>query len=179
MRYSVLSIAVCIALALSACEAEPAPAPSRAEAIASLASPTLQAAPLTPSGAPVALIAVETSQSDNGLQWAASVVKIDEIPGESAKLFGVAGGDPAMNGLQTFVAFFQDPAEGWAIYPIGDFLGYTVLSRANGRVDIEIEESTMDEATGNIGSRKRKIIVQWTQGVNDAAPTAVTVTPGE
>lgn len=140
---------------------------------------TSQSAPLTPAGAPVTLMAAQTSAGDDGLQWAAGVVKVDSIPGESAKLFGVAGGDPAMNGLQTYIAFFLSAGDGWAIYPIGDFLDYTVLANANGRVDLDIEESTMDEATGSIGSRHRKIIVQWTQGADEDAPSAVTVTPAQ
>lgn len=181
MRSSVLSVSIVAALALSACDATPTTTTTVTTTAEGPAAPaaTPQVSPLTPSGAPTTLTAAEGSQTDDGLQWAAGVVKVDSIPGESAKLFGVAGGDPAMNGLNTYIAFFQNPAEGWAVYQIGDFLDYTVLSNANGRVDLEIEESTMDEATGNIGSHKRKIIVQWTQAAEDTAPTAVTVTPGQ
>lgn len=176
-RSSVLGIAVVAALSLSACDATSSSGDKAAEP-ASPAAPT-QTPPLTASGAPVTLTAEQGSQSDDGLQWAAGVVRVDQIPGESAKLFGVAGGDPAMNGLQTHIAFFDNPATGWIIYEIGDFLDYTVLSHANGRVDLDIHESTYDEASGNIGDRHRKIIVQWTQGANDVVPTAVTVTPAQ
>lgn len=181
MRSSVLSVSVAAAMALSACDAKPSTKTTVTTTTEGPTAPptTTQATPLTPSGAPTPLTTAESSQTDDGLQWAAGVVKVDAITGESAKLFGVAGGDPAMNGLQTYIAFFQDPAMGWAIYPIGDFLDYTVLSQSNGRVDLDVHESTMDEATGNIGDRRRKIIVQWTQAAEETAPTAVTVTPGQ
>ncbi len=173
MRFSLIA-ATAAALLLTACNpvAEPG---VKAEAPV-LAAETAQAAPLTPSGAPVALTAAQT---EDGLQWAAGVVRVDQVPGESAKLFGMAGGDPAMNGLQTYIAFFHSPAEGWVVYQIGDFLDYTVLSHANGRVDLDVHESDYNAATGQIGDRHRRIIVQWTQGPNDVVPTAVTVTPGE
>lgn len=178
MRSSLLSIAVVAALSLSACDAMPSTKAAGTTTAEGPAAP-VQAAPLTASGAPIPLTVEDLSQADDGLQWAAGVVRIDQIPGESAKLFGTAGGDPAMNGLYTYIAFYLSPADGWAVYKIGDFLDYTVLSSANGRVDLDVHESTYDEAKGEIGSRHRKIIVQWTQGAEDAAPTAVTVTPGE
>ena len=49
-------------------------------------------------------------------------------PGNSVKMFAMAGGDPAMNGLQTYLAFYADPDEGWVIFRIGDFLDYRILS---------------------------------------------------
>jgi len=46
-----------------------------------------------------------------------------------AKLFGAASGDPAMNGLHTYLAFFEPPPEnGWQIFEIGDFLAYTIVA---------------------------------------------------
>lgn len=178
-RSSLLSISiVAAALSLTACDA--IPSTTKTETTTTTEGPaTPQAAPLTPSGDPVTLTAEAASQGEDGLQWAASVVRVDPVPGESAKLFGTAGGDPAMNGLYTYIAFYPSPAEGWVVYKIGDVLDYTVLSHANGRVDLDVHESTMDDATGEIGSRHRKIIVQWTQTAEETAPSAVTVTPGE
>jgi hypothetical protein len=179
-RSSILSITIVAALLLTACDAISNTTGKGAESVEAASGETQpQAAPLTPTGAPVTLTPEPASQIDDGLQWAASVVDLDPIPGESAKLFGTAGGDPAMNGLYTYIAFYPSPAEGWIVYKIGDFLDYTILSHANGRVDLDIHESTLDDATGNIGSRHRKVIVQWTQAAEDTAPTAVTVTPGE
>ncbi len=173
---SLLSLCVIAALSLSACDAMPA---AKTSATAQGPVAPAQTSPFTATGAPEPLALVESSQTDDGLQWAASVVQLDQIPEHNAKLFGVAGGDPAMNGLQTYIAFYQNPADGWAIYRIGDFLDYTLLPSANGRVDLDLHESTYDEASGEIGDRRRRIIVQWTPGPDDGAPTAVTVTPAQ
>jgi hypothetical protein len=92
-------------------------------------------------------------------------------------MFGTAAGDPAMNGLYSYIAFFGSTADGWVVFKLGDFLDYTVLSSAPGRVDLDLHESTLNEATGEIGSRHRKVIVSWTVPEEDEAPTAITVTP--
>ena len=113
-------------------------------------------------------------------QWAASVVRLDPLKGQggaTVKLFGTAGGDPAMNGLYTHIAFFKSSAEGWAVFRIGDVLDYEILSEAPGRVDLKLEESMMDAATGQIGSRERRVIVAWTPGASEEPPAAITVTP--
>lgn len=134
--------------------------------------------PLKPKGGPAPL----TADAEPNLQWSASVVRIDELKVQgdnTVKLFGTAGGDPAMNGLYTYVAFYVSTADGWAVFKVGDFLDYKVLNEAQGHVDLEIEESTMDEATGQIGSRMRRVIVGWVEGANGAAPASVSVTPAQ
>jgi hypothetical protein len=83
----------------------------------------------------------------------------------------------AMNGLYTHVAFLDSPAEGWRVFRIGDVLGYRLLSEAPGRVDLELTESTMDEASGDIGSRVRRVIVGWSVATDGSVPATVTVTP--
>lgn len=136
------------------------------------------AAPLTAAG-PAATVQPDTEE---GNQWAAAVVELTPLMRQgdrTVKLFGTAGGDPAMNGLYTHVAFFDSPAEGWRVFRLGDFLDYRVLSEAPGRVDLEINESTMDEATGNIGSRKRRVIVGWAVATDGSVPATVTVTPAQ
>lgn len=118
--------------------------------------------------------------ADESLQWSASVVELNALSNQgdvSAKLFGTAGGDPAMNGLHTYLAFYASPAEGWSVFRLGDFLSYRILSEAPGRVAIEVEESVMDEASGQIGSRTRRFDVTWTAGPDGVPPAAVTVTP--
>ena len=144
-----------------------------AEQAASSATPPLAAA------GPAATLQPD---ADPTLQQAAAVVSLDELTRQGSltvKLFGTAGGDPAMNGLYTHVAFFQSPAEGWRVFRIGDFLDYRVLSEAAGRVDLEIEESVHDEASGQISSRKRKVIVGWAAPTDGSAPATVTVTPAQ
>jgi hypothetical protein len=140
-------------------------------------APTVAAvAPLAASG-PAAVLSPE---ADAALQQAAAVVRLDQLSGQgpvAGKLFGTAGGDPAMNGLYTYIAFFQGPAEGWRVFRLGDVLDYRILSQRAGRVDLELEESTMDEASGRIGSRTRRVIVGWPIAADGSAPAEVTITP--
>lgn len=164
-----------VLLGLTACDAQ---VETRKEAVpaAEQAAPAPVAAPLTAAG-PAATIQPD---ADENQQWAASVVELTPLTRQgdrTVKLFGTAGGDPAMNGLYVHVAFFDSPAEGWRVFRIGDFLDYRVLSEAAGRVDLEIDESVMDEATGNIGSRKRRLIVGWAVAADGSVPATVTVTP--
>ncbi|HEV2082716.1 MAG TPA: hypothetical protein VGR32_09710 [Brevundimonas sp.] len=138
--------------------------------------PPPQAGPLTPAGPPQTL----APDGAADVQQAAAVVQLDQLQGQgglTVKMFGTGGGDPAMNGLYTHVAFFVDPAEGWRVFRVGDFLAYRVLSSGPGRVDVEVEESVMDPATSAISSRSRRLIVGWAAGPNGAAPAQVTVTP--
>lgn len=120
---------------------------------------------------------LQPEAEDDNLQWAASVIRIDELRQQGAntvKLFGSAGGDPAMNGLYTYLAFFVSTADGWRIFKIGDFLDYRVISESRGRVLLAINESTMDSQS-NIGSRRRRVAVTWTPGPDGAAPTSIRV----
>ena len=136
------------------------------------------AAPLTATG-PAATVQPD---ADANQQWAASVVELTPLTRQgdrTVKLFGTAGGDPAMNGLYTHVAFFDSPADGWRVFRIGDFLDYRVLSENPGRVDLEVNESTMDEATGTIGSRKRRVIVGWAVAADGSVPATISVTPAQ
>ena len=160
-------------LGLAACDAQ---VESRKAALPAEQAAPAPAAPLTAAG-PAATVQPDATE---GQQWAAAVVELTELTrqGDSTvKLFGTVGGDPAMNGLYTHVAFFDSPAEGWRVFRIGDFLDYRVLSESPGRVDLEINESIMDDAAGNIGSRTRHLIVGWAQGPDGAVPANVTVTP--
>lgn len=141
-------------------------------------APIAAVAPLAAAG-PAATLQPETGSA---LQQAAAVVRLDQLAGQgplAAKLFGTAGGDPAMNGLYVHIAFFQGPADGWRVFRLGDVLDYRILSQRAGRVDLELEESTMDEATGRIGSRTRRVIVGWPIAADGSAPAEVTVTPAQ
>ncbi len=163
-------------LGLAACDAQ---VESRKAAVpAEQSPPAPAAAPLTAAG-PAATVQPD---ADEGQQWAAAVVELTPLTRQgdrTVKLFGTAGGDPAMNGLYTHVAFFDSPAEGWRVFRIGDVLDYRVLSEAPGRVDLEINESVMDQASGNIGSRTRRVIVGWALATDGSVPATVTVTPAQ
>ncbi|MCW3838251.1 hypothetical protein ACFQ1E_19635 [Sphingomonas canadensis] len=117
--------------------------------------------------------------TDETLQSSAAVVKLTELEKQetTVKLFGTAGGDPAMNGLYTYIAFFGSPADGWSVFKIGDFLDYSVVAEAPGQVTLELNESTMDDASGEIGSRTRRVKLSWKPGADDAPPASVLVTP--
>lgn len=141
-------------------------------------APTAAVAPLAMAG-PAVLVQPVT---DDGLQQAAAVVRLDELAGQgplAAKLFGTAGGDPAMNGLYVHVAFFESPAEGWRVFRIADVLDYRILSQRAGRVDLEFDESTLDEASGRIGSETRRVIVGWPIAADGSPPAEVTVSPAQ
>jgi hypothetical protein len=146
---------------------------------AALALAVLAAPPLA--GQPPAGRAPETLQpdADEYLQDPAAVVVLTELRRQGdlgGKLFGMAGGDPAMNGLYTYLAFFISAGDGWRIFRIGDFLDYRIVSEAPGRVLLEIEESTMNE-DGVIGTRRRRLDLRWTPGAEGAPPETVRMTP--
>jgi hypothetical protein len=162
---------------LAACDAG---VESRKEAVppAEQAPPLASVAPLAASG-PAATVPPETGAA---LQQAAAVVRLDELSGQgpvAAKLFATAGGDPAMNGLYTYLAFFRSPADGWRVFRLGDVLDYRVLSERAGRIDLELRESTMDEASSRIGERTRRVIVGWPIAADGSAPGEVTITPAQ
>ncbi|MGZ9114699.1 MAG: hypothetical protein ACXW3K_08755 [Brevundimonas sp.] len=165
-------------LALAACDAQVETRKAEVPAVEQADAPAPAAAPLTASG-PGATLQPETAAD---LQQAASVVSLDPLSGQgdlTAKLFGTAGGDPAMNGLYAHIAFFQGPADGWRVFRLGDILEYRVLSEAPGRVDLELKESIMDQLTGTIGSQTRRVIVGWAVATDGSAPATVTVTPAQ
>jgi hypothetical protein len=134
-----------------------------------------------PAASPAGTPRPEIVRPDPGedLQWAASVVQVDDLRHQGdvgAKLFGTAGGDPAMNGLNTYLAFFESPADGWRVFRLGDFLEYRIRSETPGRIALEVRDNVMDERTGDIGTRARRLLVAWRPGPGGALPAAVSVT---
>ncbi len=154
-----------------------------------LAACTFAVSPKSDETAPAAVTLVASGEAQTAsampasdtLEWAASVVRVDFLDHQEgsadAKLFGLAGGDPAMNGLHTHLAFFRGPAEPWQVFTIGDFLEYRVLTDSPGRVDLEISESVMNDATGEISSQTRHLIVTWAVTPGGEAPQSITITP--
>ncbi len=179
-----LLVIAAVAVGLSGCDrlgaawtafqAPKTPAVAAPAAPAEPAAPTVAA--LTPSGHG---LPVKALPGDNLQAWA-SVVEVhalDQATGMDGKIFGVAGGDPAMNGLQTYIAFYRNPAEGWWVYQIGDFLSFKVLNQSSGRVDLEVEESTTDPATGTIETRTRRMILGFDVRPADDQPVILRITP--
>ena len=117
-------------------------------------------------------------ETDENLQWSAGVVQLDPLRRQGnlgAKLFGTAGGDPAMNGLYTYLAFFISAGDGWRVFRLGDFLSYRILAETRGSVTLEVQESVMHQSTGTIGSRTRRLLVSWTAGRGGEPPAAISV----
>jgi hypothetical protein len=116
--------------------------------------------------------------TDENLEYAASVVQLNVVPSQrnlGVKLFGMAGGDPAMNGLQTYLGFYESPAEGWTVFRIGDFLNYRILSATPGRVNLQVQENFMNNRD-QIRMRSRRLTLRWTPGRDDTPPATVTMT---
>jgi hypothetical protein len=144
------------------------------------AAPVAKAAPkakalVAGSGTGTSLSALVDDQAAiNG----ASVMEINPIPRQPAsapaRMFGMSVGDPAMNGLYTYLAFDTD--EGPAVFLIGNINRYSILAASPGRVDLEINENGQ-RADGTITNVIRRAIVTWTIPAGASAPTRVTVTP--
>ena len=152
--------------------------PAQTSSATTLVTPAQPVVPLltpTSRGLPVKAL------PDGALQYEAGVAELYPLTkqqGAGVKLFGTAGGDPAMNGLQTYIAFYRSPAEGWWVYGLGDFLNFKVLNEAPGQVDLEIEENTVDQARGSIGTRKRRAIVVFPVGpIPEEQPVDVRMMP--
>jgi hypothetical protein len=118
------------------------------------------------------------ADNDENLEYAASVAQLNFIPnqpGNTVKMFALAGGDPAMNGFQTYLAFYADVDVGWVTFRIGDFLDYRILSATAGRINVQVRENYLrgDE----IALRVRRFSLRWTPGQDDAPPATVTMAP--
>lgn len=153
-----------LALALIVAAAAPASAQRRS------AQPVWQG-----NNPPTAIVRPEENEN---LQWAAAVVQVDllNLQGDfTVKLFGAAGGDPAMNGLHTYIAFLDSPGDDWRIFQVGDFLSYRILSETPGRVRLEVRESIMNQRTTEIGSRVRRLTISWTSASDDPRPARVSI----
>lgn len=171
-----LAIAAALGLMISACDALPEEehAVDRArEPVAASAGPTASpaASRAEPAGEPETLSVV----GEDNLQWAASVMQIHPMETQNAKIFAVSGGDPAINGLVTYLGLFAGPAEGWRVYRIGDFEEWTVSEEGRRRVVLDARESRMGE-DGDIVTEDRRLIVEFRMG-EDGAADRVTVTP--
>lgn len=114
-------------------------------------------------------------EAEDNLQSAASVTEINDVPNQgdaSVKLFGI-GADTAMNGLYTYLAFFENSANGWRIFGLGNILDYRIVSASRGRLVLRFREHTDSE--GAIGTRR--VIIRWTPGTDDSPPATVTIGP--
>jgi hypothetical protein len=155
------------ALALTACQPA-AQEPARPAEPAAEAAPVPAAVePAKPSGPAKA---VEAEDDHMPEAW---VTDVHHIKDADFKIFSTAGGDPAMNGLYTYLAAFTPP-DGWTrVYMLGDFNSWEVIEESPTRVVLKISHHVLDEPTGDIKTVEEKLIVDL-----PATPeTPVQVTP--
>lgn len=119
----------------------------------------------------------ETLQPDAAemLQGAASVTQINDVPNQgdaSVKLFGM-GADTALNGLYTYLAFYDNPAHDWRVFSLGNILDYRIVSASPGRLVLRFSEHT--DSQGATGTRR--VVVRWTPGTDETPPATVTIGP--
>jgi hypothetical protein len=180
IRTSAHWTALAMAVAIAGCDGpqKPVEPPAPQTALPDLTAPAgPPSVAFVPAGQPETMKPI----IENGLQGAASVVELTYLQKQgdlSVKLFGTAGGDPAINGLYTYVAFFVGSANGWRVFKLGDFLEYRVVNEAPGTVDLEIKESVIDRASGDISSRLRRVILSW-DFASGGEPEVISVTPAQ
>ena len=164
MKYAVLAAA----LALAACSPQPAPA-SEAAAVAPPAAdaPATAAAVFKPSG-PAKSIAAVPEDMD-----AASVTDVRMIKDVDAKIFSTAGGDPAINGLYTYLALYTAP-DGWTrVFQLGDFNSWEVVAESASQVVLKVSRSWIEEGSGDVKTAEEHLIIK----LPDEAATTIEVTP--
>ena len=147
-----------------------AAAPATPGAAPAAPAPAAAAGPVTPTGP---AIPVQPSDDEFTVQ-AAYVTQVVWMPEIGAKLFSTAGGDPAINGLYTHIAFPPDgPDEAFRVFRIGDFESWEMVEKGPGRVVLKVRQTRADETTGNPVTEDKRYIVTW-QG---DLPASVSVTP--
>lgn len=148
MKYTL----VAAALTLAACSPAPAPVVTTpAPAEAAVAAPV--ALDLKPSGPAVTVAAAAESMPE------AFVTDIHMLKDGSAKLFSTAGGDPAINGLYTYIAIWNDPDQWSKVFQIGDFNSWDVVEEGPGRVVLKVSRSWIEEGTGDIKTADEHLIL--------------------
>lgn len=164
-------------LALTACDAGASDRSRSVQQAAARAADVPHAPALIAAGDAVPV----EPDTDASQQWSAAVVRVDYLENQgyqsTIKLFGTAGGDPAMNGLYTHLAVFEGVADGWRVFRIGDFLDYRVMADAPGRLDLEVRESVLNPATDEISDRTRRLIITWTPAGPEGAPETIAIAP--
>ncbi len=159
-------------LGLSACGDPVTPSSTATAPTAPAAAPAAAVAPAAPPPAqptgPAAPVAAITGQ-----ETAAQVTRVQALTGDDAKVFSTAGGDPAANGLVTYLALSGGAVEGWKVFPIGDFNDWQIVEQAKGRVVLKVNRSAVDPAKGQIATGDALLIVSVPAFTADE----ITITP--
>ncbi len=124
-------------------------------------------------GAGVALTLTFTTPALPEDMEAAWVTDVRMIKDTDAKIFSTAGGDPAINGLYTYLAMFTAP-EGWTrVFLIGDFNSWEVVEETPERVVLKVSRSWIEEGSGDIKTAEEHLIL----GLPTEEGGALEVTP--
>lgn len=175
IRKSVSVALVSGALLLAGCT--PASQDAAATGEAAATAPDTAAAPVSAptfaaaDGAGPETLAPEASDVEGEAASLGGIVRFDAVPGQSGegfvRLIGTAGGDPAANGLMTYLVI-STAHDSW-VYTIGNIIDYRIKGAADGRLDLEIDETTVAD-NGDMNTATRKLIVTWTPVPDDYAP---------
>lgn len=156
------------ALALAACQpaAEGPAAPTEPTALEAPAAPAA-VEPAKPSGP------AKTIEAEDDHMPEAWVTDVHLIKDADFKIFSTAGGDPAINGLYTYLAAYTPP-DGWTrVYMLGDFNSWEVIEESPARAVLKVSRSWVEEGSGDIKTADEKLIID----LPATAETPVTVTP--
>lgn len=172
-----VAISAAVFVALAACS-KPA-APTKESDVVPLPPAPAAKAPETPAARapaqPAGPAEPAQARTDEFALSGAHVTQVEWLSDQDAKLFSNAGGDPAINGLMTYIAFPPEgPDESWAVYQVGDFEEWSVGEKGPGKVVLDVRVSRIDPSSGNPVTETKRLIVNWT---GEGAARAVTVTP--
>ena len=142
---------VAAALTLAACSPAPAATPSAVEPVA--VTPAPAALNLKPTGPAIAVAAAPESMPE------AFVTDVRLLKDGSAKLFSTAGGDPAINGLYTYIAIWSDEDQWGKVFQIGDFNSWDIAEEAPGRVVLKVSRSWIEDGSGDIKTAEEHLII--------------------
>lgn len=151
----------------AACSPTQAPAPAETAAPAEAAAVAATPEPAKPSG-PAKDIEAEDDHFPE-----AYVTDVRHIKDADFKIFSTAGGDPAINGLYTYVARYNEDERGWTqVYMIGDFNEWEVVEESATRVVLKVSRSWVEQESGDIKTAEEKLILDLP--ADGATPLKVT-----
>lgn len=139
-----LALAVSVIGLIAACApAAPSAAPAADKAAAPMPGKA-DGVRLTASGQPASLApAGEMGQ-------AASVMRVTDLTADGVKLFITVGGDPAINGLYTYLAAYDEEERDWRTWMVGDFNEVEVVSDTATEIGLKASKSHIDQPTGDV-----------------------------
>jgi hypothetical protein len=165
MKLTFISLAALTGLALAGCTPPAAKAPE-APAVAEAPAP---AAVILAADGPAG-----TQASVPNMEREASVGDVFFMKENEAKIFTTVGGDPAINGLYTYLAVIGEEQE-YTVYQLGDFNDVKVVSEKPGEIGLKISKSEVEQASGDIKTADHYLLIT----VPKPGDKTVTITPAK